>query len=400
MSQSDDFQEWIKTVMSKVIETFGPDIEGPRYEVDEPSDVLMSTMYYACVKFKNKLTGRNEEHSIILKRPIQMEVWRQMSGSEHQFHNEILFYRKYARAEEHFPRCFYVDEKPPADSIVALENVTKRGYYPCPRKFNAPLEYTLAAIREIGRFHGKGYAMKELQRENFFDIVGQLQDSRYGRIVDEFKLLINTQATRAVDYLRGHDHDVTFCDKAEALLSNAFDEVMMKTIKPSEPLSTLCHGDFALGNILFKEENAGRYSAMLIDFGLFRYSTPVVDLSTYLCLCCSNEIRRAKFSEIMQAYHDALKSYLQDAGVWNAEKYSYDVLLDNFKSGGLFGFAIASFFLPELTGHCQTNQQEILDWGSEASLKFLKEKGGDEISKILADMLLHLKDLDCLKNFL
>jgi len=392
-----DFQKWIKTVMSKITENFGSNIDEVRYEVTEPTDVYMSTMYYACVKFKNRITGQNEEHSMILKRPMQAEIWRQITGSDFQFHNEILFYRTYARPDENFPRCFYVDEKPPTDSVIALENVNKRGYCPC--KYDVPLEYTLAAMREIGRFHGKGYVMKELQKEKFFDIVTQLQDSRFEKTTNEFKLLVNSQATRAVEYLRSHDYDAIFCDKMEALLSNAFDEVMMKTIKPLEPLATLCHGDFTLNNILFKTEDDGQQRAMLIDFALCRYSTPVIDLSTYLCLCW-NEMIKDKFFDIMRVYYDALKEYLLEAGVWTVEKYSYDALLDDYKRGSLFGFVIASFFLPKLMGHDCIDRQQIINIGTVEYFKLIKQDGGDEMSKILADILLHLKDLDCLKYFL
>ncbi|XP_011702244.1 PREDICTED: uncharacterized oxidoreductase dhs-27-like isoform X3 [Wasmannia auropunctata] len=377
MSIDENFQRWSKKVMSKIIENFGSNIDEVRYEITERTDIYMSSMYNTCVKFKNRMTSQNEERSMILKRPMQAEDWRRMSGSDVQFHNEILFYRTYARPEENFPRCFYVDEKPPTDSVIALENVSKLGYYPYPYKYDVPLEYTLAAMREIGRFHGKGYVMKELQKEKFFDIVKQLQDSRYGTN-DDFKIFVNSQAMRAVEYLRRHDHDAVFCDKMEALLSNAFDEVMMKTIKPLEPLSTLCHGDFTLNNILFKMEDNGKQRAMLIDFALCRYSTPVVDLSTYFCLCCFNEVTKDKFFDIMGVYYDALKEYLLEAGVWNVEKYSYDALLDDYKRDG-----------PQMT-----------NMGPLECYKLNKQLGGDKISKILADILLHLRDLGFLKHYL
>ncbi|KYM87853.1 hypothetical protein ALC53_03289 [Atta colombica] len=399
MSYDEDFQKWIKKVMSKIIESFGPNIDEAQYEITETSNVCMSTIHYACVKFKNRLTDQNEEHSIILKRPKQLEVWRQMMGSDLQFHNEISFYRMCARSDENFPRCFYVDEKPPMDSVIALENVSKRGYYPYTYKYNVPLEYTLAAMREIGRFHGRGYVMKELQKEKFFDIVGQFQGSKYDKF-DEFKLLVNSQATRAVEYLRSHNHDAAFCDKMEALLSNAFDEVMNKMIKPLEPLSTICHGDFTLNNILFKREGDEQQHAMLIDFAACTYSTPVVDLSTYISLCCWHEVMKDKFFDVMRVYHDALKEYLLEAGIWNVDKYSYDVFLDDYKRGSLFGFVIASYFLPILMGYTSINEQQILEIGITEYCRKLKQKGGDEISKILADILLYLRDLGFLKHFL
>ncbi|XP_011641165.1 uncharacterized protein LOC105429713 [Pogonomyrmex barbatus] len=398
MFHTSEFQKSDNEMISKIIDNLG--LDDARYEITERNDNFMSTMYLLRVKFKNRTKGQTEELPIIVKRPSQVEYFRQLSRSESQFHNEILFYRTYAEPNDNFARCLYTDERPPADSVIALENMNKQGYRSCPYKYNVPLEYTLAAVRELGRFHGKGYVMKELRREKFFAIVEQLREPRYDKMIpDDNVAYINLTSTRAVEYLRKHDYyDATFCNKAEAVLSNAFDEVMIKTVEPREPLSTMCHGDFTASNILFKTDNDGRqHQPMLIDFALLRYATPVVDLSTYLCLCCSNEVRRDKFPEIMRAYHDALKKYLSEADIWDAEKYSYEALLDDFRRGGLFGFVITTSFLPVLMGY--EDPEDFPSTGLIKAANLNKQLGGDEISKIVADMLLHLRDLGCFEYF-
>ncbi|KAL6257128.1 hypothetical protein P5V15_012060 [Pogonomyrmex californicus] len=401
MSDSNNFQRWLKEVMSKIIESFGSNVDEFQYEITNNRDILMSTLQNISVKYKNKTTGQSEEHSIILKRPVQTEIVGQIVDCDSQFHNEILFYRTYSQPGENFARCFYVDERPPLDSVIALENVNERGYHHSPYQWDAPLEYTLAAMREIGRFHGKGYVMKERQREKFFDMVQQLQDFR---ATETYKHLVNVNATRGVEYLRRQDHDVAFCDKMDALLANAFEGVLKKLMKPLEPLSTLCHGDFTLNNVLFKTKGDGQYRAMLIDFAILRYATPAIDLTTYLYLNCSREIRESEicFSKIMRSYHDALKEYLLEAGISNIERYSYDAFLDNYKRNSLHGFLIASYFLPFLIGPrpVSLNGSQIASMGNLEFVRMIKRTGGDEISKILADMLLQLKDSGCLKDFL
>lgn len=388
--------------MSKIIESLGLDVNKVQYEAFECNGLfIMSNLYQVCLQFENKTNGQNEELFMILKRP--MLGFSQAVFIDQQFHNEILFYQTYTRPDEIYARCIYVEERPPIDSVIALENVNKRGYYSCPYSYDPPMEYTLAAIRELGRFHGKGYAMKDLQRDKFFGIVAQIQEVRFAKRKENvYEFIANIKSMRVVDYLRGQNYDASFCDKMETCLSNAFDTVMRKTIQPLEPLATLCHGDFMLSNILFKTEDDGQYRPMLIDFALITYSTPVVDLSTYLHLCCSNEMRREKFSEIMQAYHDALQEYLLDVGIQDIERYSYNALLDDFRRGALFGFIVMCGFLPTLLGHLSPEVliPDILNLGPLESSKKHKYAGGDEISKILADALLYLRDIDCLKHVL
>ncbi|KAL0120047.1 hypothetical protein PUN28_008019 [Cardiocondyla obscurior] len=398
MSQVEQFQKWIKDVMSKVIKNLGSNVDEARY------DVLSDHIdYYTCdqcsvnIKFKNK-NGHDEEQSIILKRPTHWEKLREINRIGYQFHNEILFYKMYAQPGENFARLFYADEQPPTDTVIALENLCQLGYRPCSYTHDVPLEYTLAAFREMGRFHAKGYVMKERQREKFFDIVKQIREVRYDTAF-QFKVFVDITATRTVDYLRGHGYDAAFCDELEALLSNAFDKVMMKTVEPREPLSTLCHGDFTASNVLFKTDSDGQYRAILVDFALITHSTPVVDLSTYLCLCCSNKVREDHFFDIMQAYHGSLKECLLEAGIWDAEKYSYEALLEDFRRGALFGFVIASFWLAPLKGFYNGDIRETgaMDYFQRGEI--IKPLGGDEMSKILADMLFHLRDLGCLKYY-
>jgi hypothetical protein len=401
MSHDEDFQKWIKNVISKTIEYFGLNVDKTRYTLSEPANGFTTTVYHILLQFENKTTGQNEEFPIVVKKALQ--GFSEFANTAPQFHNEILFYQKYSSPDENYAKCFYADERSPTDLVIALENVNKRGYYPCPHSYNSPLEYVLAAMRELGRFHGKGYAMKKLQPEKFFDIVTRLQTRFFKKNsteMSDYTILCNNCPPIVMKYLRKYGHDPIFCDKIEAVVSNAFDEVMMKTLKPLEPLATLCHGDFTLANILFNTEDDRKYRAMPIDFAFFTYSTPVVDLSTFLCLCCTNEMRRDKFSVIMRAYHDSLKEYLLEAGVWDTEVYSYEALLDDFKRGGLFGFILATFHLQVLLGYHKMDKivEEVSTIGMLEHVK--RYKYSEELSKILGDMLLHLRDLGCLKHIL
>lgn len=399
MSHVEDINKWLANVMPRIIENLGPKVDEAEYELSDANASIMSTMCFVRVKFKNRTNGQSEELPIVLKRPVRDESMREIICSDEQFNNEITFYQIYRQPDENFPKCFYAYEQPPVDSVIALENVSERGYHPCPYKYDVPLDYTFTAMRELGRLHGKGYVMKERQPKKFFDIVRRLKRVRFG--IDntstdkKFGLYVNFVSTRAVDYLRDRGHDAIFCDKMEALLSNIFEEVMIKTLEKSKsaPLSTLCHGDFTVANMLFKTDANGQHRAMLLDFAFFMYATPVVDLSTYICLYCSYEVIKDRFFEILKVYHDALKEYLLEAGVRNIECYSYEALLDDYRSGGLFGFGVASFYLVVLRGVLPLNSLSLFHHDVMKFAQMFKAAGGDELSKILADMLLQMRDL-------
>uniref|UniRef100_V9IEF0 Juvenile hormone-inducible protein n=1 Tax=Apis cerana TaxID=7461 RepID=V9IEF0_APICE len=315
-----------------------------------------------------------------------------------QFHNEILFYQRYAKHHEEFPRCLLAEEKPPSDSVIVLENViVQRGYDISKWKHDVPIEYTMAAFREIARFHAKAYVAKERRGEEFFDFVNGLQEVRYYS-ESILKVVYDGTANRSVKYLRGRGYDPRFCDKLEDKLRNTYDDLVMKYVKPEEPLATLCHGDFTMNNTLFKNEN-GEIKCMFIDFALTRYGSPVLDLSTFLCLHCARQVDKSMLDKVLKAYHDSLTRCLEESGV-DSEKYSFEALREDYKRKGLFGFFVATFFLPTVMGLGDCSPEkfikiDIQNWGSA-----LCEQGGDECSEIMANMLLRLKEFGCLDDLL
>jgi len=395
MTNEKNCQIWLKETMARIIETLG--VSDARYELEKSSDICASSMYHITLKCKSR-SGKDKEVGMVLKRPRQMEIVREIFQLDSQFHNEILFYRSYVQPTDNFPRCFYLNERLPDDTVIVLENICRLGYRLCPYTYEPPLEYTLAAVRELARFHGKGYVMKEQQPQKFFDIVEKIRVFRYCE-KSKFKAYIDIMAPRAVNYLRRQGYDPIFCDKMDVLFSEAFTNVLLKLVQLQGPLSTICHGDFTMSNILFKPEASGKYRAMIIDLAVITYATPVIDLSTYFCLYCSNETVKNNFSEIMWAYHDALREYLQDAGVWDCDKYSYNVLLENYVQGALFGFLIASFYLMVIMEYT-TEPKQLAKMNAIEYAKECMPAGGDKVSKILADMLLYMKDIGCLKHLL
>lgn len=392
-------KDLLDPLINKIVANLGKDFDDVRYEISVPEDsFFISNLYFLNINSNAKDTDKKRTVNVVLKKPPAIADVRDVMRTNEQFHNEILFYQRYAKQHEEFPRCLLAEEKPPSDSVIVLENViAQRGYDISKWKHDVPIEYTMAAFREIARFHAKAYVAKERRGEEFFDFVNGLQEVRYysGSIL---KVVYDGTANRSVKYLRGRGYDPRFCDKLEDKLRNTYDDLVMKYVKPEEPLATLCHGDFTMNNTLFKNEN-GEIKCMFIDFALTRYGSPVLDLSTFLCLHCARQLDKSMLDKVLKAYHDSLTRCLEESGV-DSEKYSFEALREDYKRKGLFGFFVATFFLPTVMGLGDCSPEkfikiDIQNWGSA-----LCEQGGDECSEIMANMLLRLKEFGCLDDLL
>lgn len=385
-------------LIAKVVSSVDKNLTDVRYELLSPDDsFFMSSMFFVKITGTSNTEGsaKTKTMSIVVKQPPRSPAVREMMLSDAQFHNEILFYKRYIGDSEDLPRFIYAEENPPMDTVLVLENICQWGFGLCQWKYNAPLEYTLAAFREIARFHAKGYTMKERRRDDFFKFVGNLWETRYEKNTENnMKVVIESTSVRGVEYLRDQGHDEKFCDKLEAHLSKAYNSVVLKSIEAEEPLATLCHGDFTLNNTFFKRES-GELRAMFIDFALTRYGSPTIDLSTYLCLHCAEDLDKELLDDVLKVYHDSLEQCMLENGIMDCDKYSYEALVEDFKKKGLLGFIVASFFLPMLMGKCDQTPEEMAETDMEEWAKTLHDLGGDEISAILGRMLLKLHEFGC-----
>ncbi|KAK2576068.1 hypothetical protein KPH14_007405 [Odynerus spinipes] len=412
-------KEHFEKLIPKFARRLRDDFEKFEYELCSPNIFCVSNTFFINLKLWLKENANNKNDNskngivsmrFFAKTAIMSEIVQRMTKLDVQFHNEIVFYQKYAKDDNCYPKCIYMDKSIPYESTLILEDVSLRGYAMHPKRIDVPLKDILVAMKEIARFHAKGYIMKERNPKEFSEILNEVKDSRFDSendnvddIENHFICLAN-MTSRAVDYLKKINHDAAVCEKFEKLFEDTYRNVLLKAIVPVEPLATLCHGDFTVNNVLFKRDadtvGGADSRAMLIDFAMLRYASPAIDLSTFLCLSCSKEDRTINFPKIMRTYRDELIGCLEKADIKNLERFSYEAMWNDYVRHGLYGFVIASFFLHILMGKLDLTLEELLAYDTREMVKISIACGGDEVSAILADMLLDLDKLGCVDAFL
>ena len=116
-------------------------------------------------------------------------------------------------------------------------------------------------VRELGKFHGECYALKESNRGLFHIITKGFKESRYSRDVDPiYGATMKVSPKRGTHAIREHPElkriiPEEFLKKIDELSDDMW-EYYKKIVQPREPLATICHGDFLRNNIAFKyDEN-------------------------------------------------------------------------------------------------------------------------------------------------
>lgn len=311
------------------------------------------------------------------------------------FDCEILFYTKYAKhCTINLPKLYYCLDSG-EDSFLVIENVNHRGFYLSEKAYNLDMDYILASVKELARFHSTGYELKVKKPVEFKKMIHEIRDWKFNTENNMFTDYVNLLAPRCLEHLRSVNYDAQFCDKMQKVLENAF-EVLIKSREPVEPLATLCHGDYLRNNILFKKSN-DKVEVLPIDFATITYSTPALDLSTFFYMCCSRFDMLNNFEHIFATYCDTLHDCFEEKAIPNVDDFSTEVLLADYKRNAFQGFVIASFFLSiVIYGRPEGDFFERRDEYIANSLTL----GGDGHTKLLADMLVDMRTSGCLDRYL
>ncbi|XP_057332969.1 uncharacterized protein LOC130672187 [Microplitis mediator] len=408
-------------ILPKVLEILNK--ENYKVKCVEPS--INDTFSLSSVHFIDITFTNNEKLNLVIKIPPNSSDLLTQFDLNQLFRNEIIFYDNFSNNVV-VPKFFYgLAAEDISKNVIVLENVTKRGFKMCLTEYNMPFHYVINAVRELGRFHAVHYVFKERNPDKFKKIICDIKESWFiegNWLADKIKIVGN----RPVEWLRKINYDSNFCNKMDYHLSDAFNMIILDAIKPVEPLAVLCHGDFTRSNMLFRElsfaddgndsgvdngdeEEKKRLEVMLRDFGMIRYASPSIDLSTLLYLNCTSEDRKNRFDKIFLAYHDALLDYLTKAELIDLSRYSFEKMLEDYKRRAAYGFIVALYFLPVLYGFGDDpdkNNDTTASTIATASSKDNKDlttitwAGGDAMSAMFADMLLELKDTGCLNHII
>jgi hypothetical protein len=282
---------------------------------------------------------------------------------------------------EIFAKCYYAERGAACvgdRNIIVLEDVVPRGSTLSDEPLVLDYDHCALALRQLARFHAMFYGMKKQETSRFHAMVKNIRAQDFGqRSHGDMNYFFKTTSYRAVQHL-------------------------VELMEPKEPLAVLCHGDFSRNNILFRYESGKPCDAVLCDLQNVKYASPAIDLSLFMYLNTSSELRNQHWDDLFGEYHATLTRTLPRIQGSSVEKLSPDYGLDEFQKDfvahGFHGYMICSFFLAK-TMEDQKDpvdlaivlKENIYECGS-----LVAGYGGESASRCLADILKHFESLGAL----
>ncbi|CAH0382445.1 unnamed protein product [Bemisia tabaci] len=400
----------LSEVLPRVVEAgnFGP--ENVRFVefIEDRNDAAQdgfcaSNILFGNVIMENRNKDRTSQSVVIKVRGVAVSSFNWSSAL--QFYNELFFYSKIVPflrrfddghiLDEYFPKFFYgvaTLQEDESSDIIILENLQRNGFKLAPSRTFLDYEYIKLSLRGLARFHSLSLIAKAKDPVGWKKILSEIRETKWAGKTFELESscgYLRKNCMRGILPLL-EDHEYAnklrnICD----LIENPT-ESMVKIVSPIEPLAVLCHGDFCRNNMFFQHNTEGvPIDVKFFDLGTIRHSSPAIDLSFYLFMHTSPEMRPSKWDELIALYTDALESELR---LKNIEPPSKVDIEQEFQRRGFYGYVLSSFFLPMMM------DDNIKKSGADNNLTLEQQvenrirTGGERATQFVSAIVKHMID--------
>jgi len=358
-----------------------------------------------------------QAYSLLLKVTSKDPIYRKYFDSDVLFHNEILMYtevipfveeflrkRQVDLMGEIFPKYYYAEigaTYAGGRDIIVLEDMVPRGFTPSAERLVLDYDHCAVALRQLARYHALSYGMKKLETSRFHAMVKNIRAPNIGQgSPEDWRYFFKTTSYRGVKNLEGRrEMDQATLDRLKNRLEHA-GQHFVELMEPKEPLAVLCHGDFCRNNILFRYDSGKPCDTVFFDFQRIMYASPAIDLSFFMYLNTSSELRNQHWDDLFSEYHATLTRILARILGCSVDELLPDYGLDEFQKDfvahGFYGYMICSYFLGDMSVH----REDQIDFNvmCHRSIRDLahayNRQGGELVSQQLADILKHLASKD------
>jgi hypothetical protein len=268
-------------------------------------------------------------NSLIAKLPALDGDARRFNAALWRDRREVRFYRGLAtEVPLHVPRCYYAElESEEGSGALLLEDLgaeaTNLGYFD-----DCPPERAVQAIEAIARLHARFWNASR---------VGGLEWPK-DRLEGIYRG--SSEMTRQ---LWGAFESTAPCPIPDAISRNHDRIVMAIARRPERILASdtsLLHGDYWLGNLLFLGDN-GPDDVCVLDWQSASWGPVTDDLATFLAMGLSSELRRESGTELLAHYHAELCRH-------GVEGYPLESMLEDYRASLVAALAIPIISATEL----------------------------------------------------
>ncbi|XP_055585854.1 uncharacterized protein LOC129738635 [Uranotaenia lowii] len=216
------------------------------------------------------------------------------------------------------PTCFYTQYAPATspsqgspdlpESILVLEDMRPLGYKGANFTAGLTIGQTEAAIRAIVAIHALSLGLKIKKKVDINEKYPFLFQTT--RATESYQQLVEQGMPQLAKFLEGQ---AGYANELKALnaIRQKTKELIETLLQPIEPMGLITHTDFWCNNLLFRAEDNGEDSCIILDWQMVTYSRPTNDLALLIISSIPSDIRRQHGPRLLDLYYNSLRSCCQ-----------------------------------------------------------------------------------------
>uniref|UniRef100_A0A182NDU0 CHK domain-containing protein n=1 Tax=Anopheles dirus TaxID=7168 RepID=A0A182NDU0_9DIPT len=345
-------------------------------------DGFMSAIHELMLVVRNKSDGQQTTIPLLVKVMKGDALFRKQNLGHVLFPNEINIYANVLphydsflagvgspiKATQWCPRAYlsstgvFPGYSEIFETFLVMENVSPRGFRTGPRLDLDKAHLTLMA-EIVAQYHACSYALRiqdPVALDGLVEKIIPLNFLQDGKIFFEsYDIVFRLAAERLFAYVDACPQELDnerFKQHVNILRTKYGpnqSQLMQKFLERDPVYSVILHGDYNRNNVLFRYEHNVPVEILMIDFQENRYGSPALDLSFFMYMNMTPELREDFWDELLRCYHKTLMRTLCEILKCSEadprlELYRESNFRQHFARFALYGAMVALNFIPTM----------------------------------------------------
>lgn len=281
------------------------------------SDFFKVTLRYTKSE-KNGGIVEDSANVVIKSEPTTVKTALEMFRQQDVFAIEWKMYRDILPKIENLtsqkigPKLLYGSED--LKSLV-IEDITTEGYKMMDKSERLSSNHSVLVITKLATLHGGSVALYEKNPALVKSLTGGGILS--SKCPNAFFRLVEFTLRNISREIRNWSNDVYLecSEKLEKLAGNIKDQLIKNYDYDSEEFCVVNHGDCWINNMMFKNNERGDLSdVLLVDYQMSVYTSPAIDLHYFLNICPETSLKHDKDDKFLNIYLIVLTNVMKSAG--------------------------------------------------------------------------------------
>ncbi|XP_058059464.1 uncharacterized protein LOC131210260 [Anopheles bellator] len=270
------------------------------------------------------------------------------------------------------PRCLKSCQGIPADVLV-LDDMTNSGCRMANRRAGLDLKHTELALDLLAKFHAASAVYVDHGHTLTDEFIGPKPIEGFRKMGKDF---LQPMLDGLMQYMAHWDLEPDYYDDLKELTTTVIDDLADMVTPRENQFNVLIHGDLWTNNMVFKYEanSSVPLTSTLLDFQICCWTSPLVDLHSFLFSSVSSDLMLTKLNYFLRYYQERLAESLVLLG-YTKRLPTLQQLHADFTNHLLFGLLSAMMMLPFVLvpETADASLDTIVDTSTDAGQRFQKQ---------------------------